>query len=307
MPFLTIDLHSHLLEKGVNPRNYWRAAKAKRLDAVAITEHVTEKPESAYSMLLENKPRSIALLPGAELDTDIGHVIALAKNSEIYSIEGLFRKKIPIKKALRIAEQEGILLSIVHPWGFSNDSAAYILGEKKLRALVERERIGVEAFNGMFANVSGFFYATSWVKKPMNFFDFLEKSRLGKKTRLSRLGRKGKEKIDKKGREIVERCTKPFELAELACFATAGSDAHKPNRLGTGIMKLEAERKSPERILEAVQDKGNVKWIGPYARETGSGYSIDRVSIQKAEVLSGLKYAAKSTLIKKVKGRKESA
>ncbi len=304
MASITVDFHTHLLEKEVNPKNYWKAAKAKKLDAVATTEHFNLKPEKAYKMLAEEKPNGICLIPGMELSTSIGHVVALGKDEGIYEVEKLFRKGIDIKKAIGIAEGEGITLSIAHPWGLSYDSAAYLLGEKKLYALVEREEIGVEAFNGMFGNVSSFFYATDWVRKPMNFFDFLETSRIGRKTRLSKLGKKGKEKLDKKGKEIIERCQKPYELAEKASFATAGSDAHHPDRIGTGVTKLKIGEKRVGAILEAVKDKKKVEWLGPNVREKGKGYEVEKIKIQRAEVLSGIKYATKRAIMKKV-GRKE--
>lgn len=304
MAELTIDFHTHLLEKGVKPEAYWKAAKAKKLDAIAITEHSFKKPAKAYKMLLEKKPKGITLIPGIEISSEAGHLLALGKDKGIYNIELLFRKGIPIKEAMAIAKVNGLLLIIAHPWGFSSDSAAYILGEKKLKAFVEKEKIGIEAFNGMFGNVGSFFYATNWIRKPMNFFDFLEKSRIGKKTRLSRLGKKGKEKLDKKGKEILERCAKPFELGERAGFVTAGSDAHNPQRIGTGIIKLEAKGKDVESILNAVQYKKNVKWIGPYVKETSKGYTIDKVSMQKKEFLSGLKYATTSKIVKKIKRKK---
>jgi hypothetical protein len=304
MASITVDFHTHLLEKEVNPKNYWKAAKAKKLDAVATTEHFNEKPEKAYNLLKEAKPRGICLIPGMELSTSIGHVIAFGRNEGIYGIERLFKKGIEIGRVIAIAEKEGITLSIAHPWGLSYDSAAYILGEKKLYELVEGESIGIEAFNGMFGNVSSFFYASNWIRKPMNFFDFLEKSRLGRKTRLSRLGKKGKEKLDKKGREIIERCQKPYELAKKAGFATAGSDAHSPARIGTGVTKLKCGKKKAEAILEAVKDKRKVEWLGPNVRETEKGYEVDRIKIQRAEVISGLKYATKRAIMKKV-GRKK--
>ena len=304
MAEFTIDFHTHLLEKGTKPDEYWKEAKAKKLDAIAITEHSFENPEKAYELLLEKKPKGITLIPGIEITSEIGHVLILGKDKSIYGIEPLFRKGIPIKEVIAIAKANGLLLVIAHPWGISSDSAAYILGEKKLEKLVEKEKIGIEAFNGMFGNVSSFFYATNWIRKPMNFFDFLEKSRIGKKTRLSRLGKKGKAKLDKKGREILERCTKPFELSEKAAFVTAGSDAHSPKRIGTGIVKLEAKGKDVENILEAIQDKKNVKWVGPHVKETSKGYEIDKVSLQKKEVLSGLKYATTSKIVKKIKRKK---
>jgi hypothetical protein len=304
MKQLTVDLHTHLLEKEVLPEAYWKAVKGKGLDAIAITEHSFLKPEKAYSMLLEKKPRNVTLLPGMELSTSIGHVVALSEGPEIYEIPEFREKKVAIGKAMTIAEKQGFLLSIAHPWGLSYDSAAYILGEKKLYRFVEEKEIGVEAFNGMFGNVSSFFYATNWVRKPMNFFDFLEKSRFGKKTRLSRLGKKGKEKLDKKGKEILERCMKPYQLAEKASYATAGSDAHKPTRLGTGITKLEAKSAKPGHVLKALKSKKSVKWLGPYVKESSQGYQVEKTSVEKTEVLSGLKYAAKRALAKKVKRKK---
>jgi len=307
MALLTIDFHTHLLEKGVFAASYWKAVKSNKLNAVAITEHADESPEKAYRLLLEKKPKNVLLLPGLELNTSAGHVLAFAKNDDIYRIESLFKKNLPIKNAIKTAEAEELLLSIAHPWGLSYDSAAYLLGEKKLLALVEKEKIGVEAFNGMFGNVGSFFYATNWVKKPINFFDFLEKSRLGKKTRLSKLASKGKQKIDKKGRELLERCSKPYQLAAKAKFATAGSDAHKPSRIGTGITKLQVKDKSLQSVLEAVENKKNVKWLGPFVRETSKGYAVDKTSIQKTELLSGLQYAAKRAIMKKVSRKKANS
>jgi len=300
MALLTVDLHTHLLEKKVEPESYWRAVLEKGLDAVAITEHANHRPEKAYRALLAERPTGIGLVPGMELNTSIGHVLALGSDEGIYGEKGLLGKDIPIESALEIAGEKEIMLSIAHPWGFSYDSAAYILGETRLEKLVLQNRVGVEAFNGMFGNVGEFFYASNWVKKPMNFFDFLERSRIGRKTRLDRLGRKGREKLGSKGMEILERGMKPFGLGEKASFVTAGSDAHGPKKIGTGIMKLEAKERGPAGILEALKERKNVKWVGPFVRETESGYEISRAGIQKAEVLSGIKYAAKSALLKKV-------
>ncbi len=304
MTELTIDFHTHLLEKGVKPEAYWKAVKAKKLDAIAITEHSFEKPKKAYEMLLEKKPKGITLIPGIEITSEAGHLIVLGKDKNIYNIERIFKKGIPIKEAIAIAKVKDLLLIIAHPWGFSNDSAAYLLGEKKLKELVKKEKIGIESYNGMFGNVSSAFYATNWIRKPMNFFDFLEKSRIGRKTKLSKLGKKGKEKLDKKGKEILERCTKPFELSEKASFVTAGSDAHSPKRIGTGIVKLETKGKDVESILDAIQNKKNVKWIGPYVKETNNGYTVEKASVQKKEILSGLKYATTSKIVKKIKRKK---
>jgi len=302
----TIDLHTHLLEKDVGPEDYWKSVKKKGLDAVAITEHSYEKPAKAWEQLFEAKPKSKVLVPGMELATTIGHVVCYSEDERIYETKELLKKNLPMEKAIEIAKREGFLLSIAHPWGFSYDSAAYILGERKLYNLVEKKGIGIEAYNGLFGNVSSLFYSTSWVRKPMNFFDFLEKNRIARKTRLSKLATKGKQKLDAKGKELLERCSKPYELAEKARYATAGSDAHKAERIGNGIMKLNVRGKGPAAVLKAVQDKKNVKWIGPYVKETSNGYKAEKVKVKRGEMLSGLKYAAKRAIIKKAKRKKKN-
>ena len=40
MASLTIDLHTHLLEKNVKARDYWKAVLRMGVDAIAITEHL---------------------------------------------------------------------------------------------------------------------------------------------------------------------------------------------------------------------------------------------------------------------------
>jgi hypothetical protein len=307
MKTITVDLHTHLIEKREKPERYWKAVKAKKLDAVAITEHADCKPEKAYQMLLEKKPRAALLLPGMELRTNIGHVLAFGKSDEIFSIEKLFEKKLPIKKAVQVAQKNDLLLSIAHPWGLSYDSAAYLMGEKRLHKLVAEGEIGVEAFNGMFGQVGYFFYGTNWVRKPLNFFDFLEKSRIGRKTRLSRLGRKAREKLDEKGREIIERCVKPMELAQHASFFTAGSDAHSNEMIGAGVMKIKISGKLSEKnILDAIREKKNIEFVGPFVKKTKAGnYGIAMQQLHKKQFLSGLRYATKRAVVKKLRLRRK--
>lgn len=307
MAIVNADLHTHLLEKGERPERYWGAVKTKGLDAVAITEHADKRPERAYKALLESRSKAVVLVPGIELNTSIGHVLAFGRDEGIYSIERLYRKKLPIGEAVEIAKREGLVLSVAHPWGFSYDSAAFIAGEKRLERLVKGKGLGVEAYNGMFGNASSYFYSSSWIKKPMNFFDFLEKSRLGRKTRLSRLGKRARSKLDRKGRELIERCTKPMELGEKAGFVTAGSDAHSADRIGAGIMKVKVRGKvNAGKLLEAVQEKGNVMWAGPYVRETKQGnFVADKASLGKKELLQGLRYATKRAIVKRIRRKRK--
>ena len=305
MRTITVDLHTHLIEKRELPERYWKAVGRKKIDAVAITEHADKKPWKAYEMLLESKPKNAVLVPGMELNTSIGHVLAYGRDEGIYSLGALYDKGMPIEKLVSIAEKEKLLLSISHPWGLSYDSAAYILGEKKLQSLVGEGKLGVEVYNGMFGNVSGFFYRSNWIRKPFNFFDFLEKSRIARKTRLSVLGKKVKQKLDKKSRELIERCAKPITLGQSAAFITAGSDAHSATRVGSAVMKIRVSgRLNCAKVLDALQKKANVAWAGPYVRETESGYVTEGSRLEKKEILQGIQYAAKRAIVKRMRIRK---
>jgi len=235
---ITFDLHTHLNEKRVKPRKYWEMVAARRLDAVAITEHANFRPELAYEKVAESKPRNAILIPGMELNTSIGHVVAYCKDRNIYGVKKLFEKNIDIFEAIDAAKSNEIMLSIAHPWGISYDSAAFLYGEKNLHELVRKNDVGVEIYNGMIGNLSNFIYDTNWIKKPINFFEFIEKNRVARKMRLSRIGAKIKNSLNKKGEEVLKRCGKAIELGAGASFVTAGSDSHYPNRIGAGIIKM---------------------------------------------------------------------
>jgi hypothetical protein len=153
--------------------------------------------------------------------------------------------------------------------------------------------------------VSGFFYRSNWIRKPFNFFDFLEKSRIARKTRLSVLGKKVKQKLDKKSRELIERCAKPITLGQGAAFITAGSDAHSATRVGSAVMKIRVSgRLNCAKVLDALQKKANVAWAGPYVRETESGYVTEGSRLEKKEILQGIQYAAKRAIVKRMRIRK---
>ncbi len=129
MPVLTFDLHNHLVEKKLNPFDWWKAVQAKKIDVVAITEHVEHDPVIGFEALNAIRPESIVLVPGMELNTSIGHVLAFGKTPEIYEIDELLELHLPVERAIEIAKKEKILLSIAHPWGFRYDSAFHFLGD----------------------------------------------------------------------------------------------------------------------------------------------------------------------------------
>ena len=308
MAVFTFDLHTHLLEKNEKPERYWNVVKAKKIDVVAVTEHMEENPKLAYEKLLEKKPRNKVLIPGIELNTEIGHVMAFGSGADLYEVKEFFNKGESIKNILRIAEENDFLVSIAHPWGFSYDSAAYIVGEKRLERFVQENFVGVEVYNGMVGSIGNFVFGTNWVRKPLNFFDFMEKNKVARKTRLDRVGKKLKKKLDKKSREVTERCTKPIDLGEKARFITAGSDAHSAERIGTGVLKVKSAREKLDvkKALDEITKKKNVVWAGPFVQERADGsYKVSKVSPHKMEMIKGLKYATISKIKKKIKGKEK--
>ncbi len=297
---VTFDLHTHLNEKKINPEDYWNAVKSRGLDAIAITEHAQFEPEEAYLKLAEEKPKRVALIPGIELNTDMGHIVAYGKNKNIYKIQEFFEWNLKINTAIEIAKEKEISLSVAHPWSLSYDSAAYIYGETKLRKIIKENNLGVEIYNGMIGQLSNFIYDTNWIKKPMNFFEFIEKNRIAKKMRLSKIGTKLKDKLNEKGSEVLQRCANAIELGSSASFVTAGSDAHFPERIGSGIMKIKwgNETLNPENVLQSLRKKDDIVWFGPYVKENENGdFEKADISLTRTEVIQGVKYAGKKFLV----------
>lgn len=308
----TLDMHTHLLEKNTDVEDFWKRTLEMKLDAVAITEHADCSPKEAYNALLEKKPDNVLLIPGVEVNSELGHVIAFYPNEEIYEIQELFEKKVTIKKLLEINKEKNVMLSIAHPWGLSHDSFAYKYGSDKLEDLVIEENIGVEVYNGIMGYLADFIYDSGWVRRPTNFFDFLAKNRVARKTGLGRVGAKVKSKIDKKTLEIVQRCENALELGEKAKFITAGSDAHSSMRVGSGIIKIRSENKinSNKEMLEHIRNnKENVIWSGPYVKEVSPGmYEHVEDPLRRKEIIQGLKYATGKAIKKAGKkfGKKEA-
>lgn len=303
MPVYTFDLHSHVNENKVTAKDYFARARAVGIDVIAITEHAHIQPKTAFEKLENSMPQGIILIPGSELNCEYGHLLCYAKNKEFFEISDLFVENVKFERCLDIAKQEGLLLSISHPWGFNSDSFGYTLGFEKLEELVFENDVGVEIYNGMIGSIANFIYETGWVKKPVSFLDFLEKNRVARKTGITRLSNRLKSKIDQQRRNIVERCSKAIELATHAKFVTAGSDAHVSARIGEGILKLKSEEMhlTNKNVLQELRNKDNAIWSGPLVVEKEAGvYARADKPFNNREILQGIGYATK-TIVKKVK------
>lgn len=304
---ITADLHTHLLEKKVEAEEWWNAVKESNLDVVAITEHAEFNPKKAYELLYESKKEDILLIPGAELNTSIGHVLAYGETPKWYENTELLEIGVKIEKAIEIAKKENIVLSIAHPWGFELDSAMYRSDPTKITEMVKREEIGTEAYNGMIGNLSEFILKSKWVKKPWNFFAYMEGNRISRYTGFSKIAGRVKHKIDKRAQDLIYRNNKIMEFGETAKYITAGSDAHSADRIGTGILKIKfgEEVLTTQGFLKALKDKKKVVWAGPRVEEVEKGVYEKRVEgLKRKEIFSGLKYASKNILSNRRKTKK---
>lgn len=305
---VTADLHTHLLEKKQKPEKYWRAVENARLDVVAITEHAEFNPKKAFQVLEARKPDKVLLIPGIELSTDIGHVLAFGETSELFEIPEFLSVGAEMKKIVEIAKKESIVLSIAHPWGFNFDSAYYVGGMPKLRKFVKFEGVGVEAFNAMIASIAEFAFKSPWVKKPARLFNYLEANRIARKTGIARLSGILKKKLDKRTSDLIARNLNAMEFGEEAEFITAGSDAHYADRIGTGILKLKVESKelTAGNFLKALKEKENMIWAGPKVEEVSNGIlEKEKMKFRRKEILSGLSYATRKAVKSRIEKRRK--
>lgn len=300
---IRMDLHTHLTEKKIKPANYWNCVKNNQINTIAITEHVEMgyDPKDAYKELIKTKPKNINLIPGMETRTDIGHLLVYGENEDIYEIDELYKIKNPYEKMLKKIKKENLTASFAHPYGFPEDSCAVIKNEEEVKEILKKNEVGIEAFNGMLGNIANFVYEKDWLRKPMNFFDFLE----GKNNKtIKKIGNKAKIKLENTSIRALEMNRKAYLLAQSAKFATAGSDAHYPERIGSGMIIINTQKTqlNNEEILKLIKTK-KPEWIGPNIDEQGNHVKTKN-AIKKTEFIEGMKYAIKKTTKQKLKRKK---
>ncbi len=284
------DLHTHLNEKKIKPKEWWGAVKKKKLSIIAITEHSEYNPESAYRKLVETKPLGIILIPGIEANTSVGHLLIYGKDDSIYKVKELQKIGVNIELALKLVKKHGFLASFSHPYGWKTDSVCLIIGENKAKKIIKKYGVGIEYYNGMLGTANGFLLDEMWVKKFYNFFEFTEKTRPAKLFLLSKPSAKIKEKIIKLTVETFERVRQGMVFSENAKFITAGSDAHYPKNIGGAIIELKKMPKNEKEFISMLKNK-EVVYAGPniYSKEP-----IDM--LKKKEMLLGIKYIAQRKL-----------
>jgi predicted metal-dependent phosphoesterase TrpH len=119
---LKIDLHIHTINSkdGYTPLKYLpKIASLKKIDGVAITDH---------NFLTKIKFKEILIIPGIEISTKEGHLIALG--IETYIKKGLSA----IETAEKIYEEGGLVIA-PHPYDFMSSSLNPFKLQWKLNAI----------------------------------------------------------------------------------------------------------------------------------------------------------------------------
>jgi hypothetical protein len=301
---VTCDLHSHVIEKKVKGKDYWKHALARQIDVMAITEHAHFDTKKAYLRVKAEQPRKTVLVPGVELNTTIGHVLCYAPDEGLYAQKRLHEFELPIEEALDIAKDNGFVLSCAHPWGYTQDSAAFLIGPKRLANLVRKNPLGIEAFNGMVGHLGDIVYESGWVRRPNNFLSFLQKNTVTRKIGAGNVGEKLQKSLDRMVYSYLNRITASVELGELASFITAGSDAHSADRIGEGMIKINTlnEVTCAQDVLELVRRKQDVVWCGTGVTEVAKGVykKVPPHKIKRMELVEGLKYMAMQKIRQRV-------
>ncbi len=287
------DLHTHLLEKKMKPKDYWAQVVKQKLSVVAITEHVEYDTRLAYRKLKATQPEGIILIPGMEAKTTAGHLVILGKDESIYNVSKIQKVNIPIEEALKEVKKHKLTASFAHPYGYKTDSTCALLGEEQTKKLLKKYKVGVEYYNGMLGSANGLVFGSKWVNRFYAIFNFLDKNRL---TRTITLGKstKIKTQLEQIALETLDRVKKAIIFAENAKFVTVGSDAHYAHTIGSSIVNMKRKPQNEKDFLEMIE-KREITYAGP---NIYSERPVDH--LRRKELLEGIKYMTKHKIVGKI-------
>lgn len=289
------DLHTHLNEKKIEPKEWWSAVKKKKLSAIAITEHAYYKPEEAFLKLKAAQPKGIILIPGVETKTNAGDLLVYGTDENIYKVKEIMEKGIEVEKALKAVKKNNLTASFAHPYGFKLDSICETITEKKAIKLIKKYGIGTEYYNGMLASANQLLFGRKWSKRFFNLLEFMDKNKATTKLRLNWPTHKAKTKLEKIAKKTFERVKKGMLFSKNSKFITAGSDAHYPRAIGSAIIEFKRKPKNEKDFLKMLENKEYI-YAGP---NKYSNRPIDKIG--RKEIWEGLKYFTKKKIFKKPK------
>jgi predicted metal-dependent phosphoesterase TrpH len=112
------------------------------LDIIALTDHDDVRPSHALRELAARSGARVAVVPGVEVTTRHGHLLALFVEEEVPMLR-------PLLETIRLVHQRGGLCVVPHPLSY----LTFSVGERALRRVVaEGERVdGIETVNPSIA------------------------------------------------------------------------------------------------------------------------------------------------------------
>ena len=140
-----LQLHSDLGDGLDSPEEILDAAERAGMDVIALTDHDDIRGSFALREIAARRSSPVAIVPGIEVTTRSGHLLALYVESEI----PMFR---PLPETIGAIHGQGGLAVVPHPLSY----LTFSLGERSLRALAElgddRSFVdGIELLNPSYA------------------------------------------------------------------------------------------------------------------------------------------------------------
>jgi predicted metal-dependent phosphoesterase TrpH len=188
---LTCDLHVHTnysRDGESSIEDIIRRAEIIGLDAIAITDHDTIEGARAALKI----PTSVIIIPGIEISTKQGHLIALGTLTE-------FPKGMDVLETIAVAREHGALLILPHPFHMMRHGVAlhfrsalssvdavevfnsrYIVGSANKRAAKFAKKLGKPCVGGSDAHNARYVgYGKTLVESESNVPSILEAIRNG--------------------------------------------------------------------------------------------------------------------------------
>ncbi|MDP9266084.1 MAG: CehA/McbA family metallohydrolase [Chloroflexota bacterium] len=121
-----LHLHSDVSDGLSSPAEILDAAEAARLDVIAITDHDDIRASFALRDVAAARGSSVAVVPGIEVTTRSGHLLALFVESDIPMLR-------PLAETITAVHRAGGVAIVPHPLSY----LTFSVGETALRRMAE--------------------------------------------------------------------------------------------------------------------------------------------------------------------------
>lgn len=121
-----LQLHSDLGDGLASPEEILDAAERAGMDLIALTDHDDIRGSFTLRDIAQRRSSKVAIVPGIEVTTRSGHLLALFVEDEI----PMFR---PLPETIAAIHRQGGLAIVPHPLSY----LTFSVGERALRALAE--------------------------------------------------------------------------------------------------------------------------------------------------------------------------